>query len=287
MLLWMLKGFNNLKMRAYVARFLKSFAIPKEFFVDPIINDLYNQLQTEKSKFRKVHSQALQIQDDDAQSVVNQLKNEQKQLRNEKDQLITKLDKMMTKINNELYQNFGGNDQNGNSNDNDRFNGMLNATSQLRKFQEEEALLYERAYDMRRQHRMNQKYINQLLAQKNDLQEIMQFLNENIGNQHFNNNQILQRLSLKIDEKRLKISKLEDEIGENEEMLQDAVSMLHSEPINDQQVESLQDHVDSLEQQVMQLENQRDKLLEFRINHCTLFIFFSDIKLHISSCIIK
>ena len=59
----MLPKTKELQTRAYVARFLKPFDLPQEFFIDPVLSDLYQQLQQQQQAFKETHKTFIKNQD--------------------------------------------------------------------------------------------------------------------------------------------------------------------------------------------------------------------------------
>ena len=60
-LYWLLTKREELKTRAYIAKFLQSFDLPQEFLVDPIVYDLLEQLNQQKVVFKQTHQEYTQL----------------------------------------------------------------------------------------------------------------------------------------------------------------------------------------------------------------------------------
>ena len=129
---WCLQKFEHLQKRAYLARFLMPIEIPAEFFNDDLIAELSDRLKELQTEFKEVHKAADQTRSSGAKP--SELKAEIVQLEQEKTHLQNKIQKMKKDMNV----------------DEDYFRDMLKATSALRKEQENEVMIHERAREHRR-----------------------------------------------------------------------------------------------------------------------------------------
>ena len=166
-----------------------------------------------------------------------------RQLRNEKEQLIQKLNTMKNKVDTESVRYNHSNGEN-------KFDELLELTSTLRKYQEEEALLFERGHQQRRELNMNAKYVERLIRKRNDFQQII-----DDGN-------ILNGLKNKMNASQEILKKLDEEYSESHQLLNEALSIINGSQISQMDVQNLEMQVHEMQTQCHQLEKQRDKLLE-------------------------
>ena len=137
-----------------------------------------------------------------------------------------------------------------NQNGDNKFDDLLELTSTLRKHQEEEALLFERGHEQRRQLNINAKYLESLIRKRDDLQQIM------------DSGDVINGLNNKISDSQSILKKLDEEYSESHQLLNEALNVINGDQINQLDVQQLENHVNEMQEQVRQLEKQRDKLLE-------------------------
>ena len=210
--------------------------------MDPILYDLLQQLNQQKLLFKNTHKELLQSSGNNDGTVpsddLKSLKLDLKQLNNEKAQLIDKLSSMKSKVETESIEC-------------KQFDQLLKWTSSLRKHQEEEAELFERGHHQRRELNESSKYIQRIIRKQNDLQSII-----NSGDD------ILNALEGKISENQQNLVKMQEEYAENEELLNETLSIMNGAQMNQMDAENLENEVISVNADCQQLEKQRDKLLE-------------------------
>jgi len=214
------------------------------------------QLKEQKNVFKNTHQELTQLtsanddneaanmnQEHDPQQTVQSLKQDCRQLSTEKEQLTEKLGKMKEKAEAESTRFDDGKT---------RFAQLLQSTSTLRKYQEEEAMLFERGDEQRRELNMNAKHLQSLLSKRNHLQSIVNDDNEDMVN-------ALQR---KLTEQRVILGKLDEEYSENEQLLNEALSIINSgDRVSEQDIEQLENEVAEQQSEIAELEKQRDKIL--------------------------
>ncbi|CAG9333308.1 unnamed protein product [Blepharisma stoltei] len=111
--------------RAYLGKFLVTIHVPDEFLVEEDMKELYQTYKELMAQFQVTHQELEQVRQ---QALPPQeLKRDIDQLELEKEQLVTKISKLKAR-----YQG------------NEEFQQLLEATSKLRKEQEEEAMLVEK-----------------------------------------------------------------------------------------------------------------------------------------------
>ena len=137
-----------------------------------------------------------------------------------------------------------------NHGDDGRFQELLELTSSLRKQQEDEALLFDRGHEQRRELNESSKYLQRLLAKRNDLDSILS-----------GSGDIVDGLQQKIADSRLVLGKLDEEYSESHQLLNEAISILNGDEISELDVNDLEQTVAVLTADVEDLEKQRDSLL--------------------------
>lgn len=115
----------QMQQRAYLGRFLANIYVPDEFLVEDDMKYAYQEYKELQAQFQVVHQE---IEGQRSQALPpHELKKNIDQLEQEKEQLVTKISKLKVK--------FVGKED---------FQQLLEATSKLRKEQEEEAMLNEK-----------------------------------------------------------------------------------------------------------------------------------------------
>ena len=140
-LFWMLTRLPDLQRKAYTARFLVPLQVPDEFMVDEEMRDTMQIFKDLQAEFQAVHQGVESLRADSMNPA--DLKKEITQLEQEKEQLLTKINLFKTKGNREDFQ------------------ALLEATSKLRKEQEQDARLNEKERELTQTIEMNE---NQLLS---------------------------------------------------------------------------------------------------------------------------
>lgn len=178
---------------------------------------------------------------------------EQQQLLNEKKQLIKKLQTMKNKIHKNNVQN-NIESASVHSSKTQKFEELLEITSNMRKMQEEEQLLFERNDQQRKEHEMNQLFIQQLNEQK------MHLKNMNISN--LSAFEIIEEFQQKCKETQIILGKLDVQYTENHELLNEALSVINSEPVSMQELQAIENHVHLLSEECELMERKRDSMHE-------------------------
>ncbi|OQR98409.1 Intraflagellar Transport Protein 81 [Achlya hypogyna] len=127
-LYWALKGFAVHKKRAYLGRFLAPLQVPQEFLGNESLNGMYEQYKQLQNDFKNAHKQVEQLRTSKIRP--GELRKEITQLEEESHQLSEKIAHLKKKTASEQG-----------------FKDTLEATSALRKEQEEQAKLAERKRD--------------------------------------------------------------------------------------------------------------------------------------------
>ena len=125
---WLITKLPELQRRAYTAKFLVPVAIPDEFLVDEEMQETYQAYKDLQAEFQATHQNVDQMRQESMNPT--ELKKEITQLEQEKDQLLTKINLFKNKSNKEDFQ------------------ALLEATSKLRKEQEQDAKLTEKEREL-------------------------------------------------------------------------------------------------------------------------------------------
>jgi intraflagellar transport protein 81 len=124
---WALSRLPQLEKRAYLAKYLMSIECPQEFLQDEALMETYNHFKGLQAEFKEQHKQLTSVKKDPNSADPKALRSEITQLEDERGQLINKINRNKSKM---QYE--------------DGFNELLEATSSLRKEQEEESKLMDR-----------------------------------------------------------------------------------------------------------------------------------------------
>lgn len=227
-LYYILSSFPQMKQRAYLAKYLVSIYVPEEFTMDEDMQLIYQEYKELQSQFQGYHQELEQLR---AQSLPNtDLKKEIDQLENEKGQLLSRIAK--------YKQKFSGNAE---------FKELLDATSMLRKEQEEEARLVEKIHEQEQQVEWfsgsllsaQQRLINIKKAVSTDTtaQDMLNLLKADVKkNREFCNERIGRELSEKI---------------KRYEQMEQLISEPH---VSQQDIDQLQNDVKLLQRETQMLE---------------------------------
>jgi len=124
----MLSRLQDLQRKAYTARFLVPLAIPDEFLVDEDMRATQDEYRDLQAEFQAVHQGVESVRNESMNPT--DLKKEISQLEQEREQLLTKIN---------LFKNKGNSEE---------FQQLLQATSKLRKEQEQDAKLNEKEREL-------------------------------------------------------------------------------------------------------------------------------------------
>merc|ERR1719313_1385653 len=129
---WLLANFDQHKKKAYLAQYCVPFEVPEDILQDEAVFDLYQQYKEQQAQFKAMHSHLENLRSSSVSPA--ELKREIQQLDSERDHLVQKIQQFKNKT-----TNMQG------------FNVLLNATSMLRKEQEEEARIRDKIMEQRLQ----------------------------------------------------------------------------------------------------------------------------------------
>ena len=125
---WLITRLADLQRKAYTAKFLVPLAIPDEHLVDDEMRDTFQVYKDLQAEFEATHLNVESLRQESMNP--NDLKKEINQLEQEKEQLLTKINLFKNKSNKE------------------DFHALLEATSKLRKEQEQDAKLNEKEREL-------------------------------------------------------------------------------------------------------------------------------------------
>ena len=124
MLFWLLSNFEHLKRVAHISKFLVPLDIPQDIQVDAQMGEIYQQYKDLQAEFKAVHESTESMRQDAMKP--NELKKEIVQLEAEREQLRQKISSHKSKTTGPAFAE------------------VLEATSKLRKMQEQDAQLAQR-----------------------------------------------------------------------------------------------------------------------------------------------
>jgi len=242
---WILSNLEPLKKRAYLAQYCVTLEVPEEILQDEQVFDLYQHYKDLQGQFKAVHSHLENLRVNSVSP--NELKREIQQLETERDHLVQKIHQFKNKT-----ANMGG------------FNVLLQATSMLRKEQEEEARVRDKIMEQRLQLDQTQALFldsSRALMQVRDAQKTRDYSAETM----------LKLLREEVSKNRTTYSRLVREAQEKGQRCAQFESAL-SEPSvtqaqishNDMEIERLKNEIHHLEEQVGKTSEADGKLTIYR-----------------------
>jgi len=242
---WLVQNLDALKKRAYLANYCVTLDVPEEILQDEQVFELFNEYKTLQSHFKAVHSHLEQLRTSSVSPA--DLKREIQQLDAEKDHLVQKISQFKQKTANQAG-----------------FQVLLNATSMLRKEQEEEARLREKIVEQRIQLDQTQAFFldsSRALCQVRDAQKqrncsaetMLKLLREEVAK----NRTSVQRFQRETEEKMRRVQELEQALSEP------SITQMHITQ-NDMQIEQFKTEIESLKSQVTAQSDTDGKLTIYR-----------------------
>ncbi len=156
-LFWIVTRLAELQRKAYTARFLVPLAIPEEFLVDDEMRETFQVYKDLQAEFQATHMNVEALRQESMNP--GDLKKEIGQLEQEKEQLLTKINLFKSKSNKQDFQ------------------ALLEATSKLRKEQEQDAKLAEKERELTA---MIEFYESQCLTVKQRLMDVRKMYSDNV-----------------------------------------------------------------------------------------------------------
>mmetsp|Transcript_34459 Transcript_34459/g.93387 ORF Transcript_34459/g.93387 Transcript_34459/m.93387 type:complete len:673 (-) Transcript_34459:76-2094(-) len=155
MLYWMLCNLDQLKKRAYLAKFCMNLDVPEEFLREEQVYGIYQSYKELQSQFKATHAHV--EQERQGRMVPHDLQREVAQLDAEREQLAQKIQHLRVK-----------------SEKDEGFHVLLQVTSMLRKEQEEEARLSEKLAEQRYQLEQTEQMYIERSARLREMREASQ-----------------------------------------------------------------------------------------------------------------
>uniref|UniRef100_A0A7S4GQ01 IFT81 calponin homology domain-containing protein n=1 Tax=Oxyrrhis marina TaxID=2969 RepID=A0A7S4GQ01_OXYMA len=227
-LLWLLQNLQQLKKRAYLAKYCVTFEVPEEFLKDDEMAQLFNHYRELQATFKATHSH---LEQQVHHSVTpGELKREIQQLDAEKEQLVHKISAFKQKTANQPG-----------------FDELLQVTSALRKQQEEDARISERIREQRMQldqveqlHMMTRERYAELIAAQNSEDSSAESMLRHLRNDVSRSRDTLTRLQRDAEEKQKRVMQLDE--------------MLKLPTVTQSDIQRLESDVGAVHDQIAQLE---------------------------------
>ncbi|EQB77366.1 hypothetical protein CB1_000340029 [Camelus ferus] len=144
---WLLQRTNELKKRAYLARFLIKLEVPSEFLQDETVADTNKQYEELMEAFKTLHKECEQLKASGFSTA--EIRRDISAMEEEKDQLIKRVERLKKRV--ETVQNH---------------QRMLKIARQLRVEKEREEFLAQQKQEQKNQINEINKQINQLIEKK-------------------------------------------------------------------------------------------------------------------------
>lgn len=228
-LYWLLSNLDQLKKRAYLAKFCVNLEVPEEFLREENVYEIYQQYKELQSQFKATHAHVEQ----ERQGRMNpsDLQREVAQLDAEREQLAQKIQHLRLKSEKE-----------------EGFAVLLQATSMLRKEQEEEARLGEKLAEQRYQLEQTEQLYIEKSARLRELREAQQ--QDGQGDAGV----MLKMLRSEVSKNREALSRVRKESEEKIQRLQQIETAFSEPPVTKQDIDKLEAEIETMQSQVQQLE---------------------------------
>lgn len=235
-LYFLLTQYPKHKKRAYLAQFLVSIDVPSHYLVDEEMNGVYQTYKELQAEFQAA------VQNVDQQKVESQspkdLQKNIAQLEQEKEQLVSKIT-MLKKRNA----------------DKPGFKELIEATSQLRKEQEETSKLYEKSMEQKAQ---LDWFDQQLLVSKQRLIDIKKMAAQNTSPE-----KMLEMLKADVSKSRNLCNEiLGRELADKSKRLQQIEFILYEPPVTQAELERLTIEIQQLQRETASLESKFKAMAE-------------------------
>jgi intraflagellar transport protein 81 len=242
---WLLTNLDALKKRAYLAQYCVTLEVPEEIVQDEQVYELYQHYKDLQGQFKAVHSHLETLRTNSVSP--NELKREIQQLETERDHLVQKIHQFKNKT-----TNMAG------------FQVLLQATSMLRKEQEEEARIRDKIMEQRLQLDQTQALFldsSRALMQVRDAQKTRDYSAETM----------LKLLREEVSKNRTTYSRLVREAQEKGQRCSQFEAALSEPPVtqaqishNDMEIDRLKTEIHHLEEQVAKQSDSDGKLTIYR-----------------------
>jgi len=228
-LYWLLSNLEQLKKRAYLAKFCVNLEVPEEFLREEAVYEIYQQYKELQSQFKATHAHVEQ----ERQSRMNptDLQREVAQLDAEREQLAQKIQHLRAKSEKE-----------------EGFQVLLQVTSMLRKEQEEEARLAEKLAEQRYLLEQTEQTYIERSGRLREMREAQQQDGEG------NAEAMLKMLRSEVLKNREALSRVRKECEEKVQRLQQIDTALSEPPVTKQDIDKLEGEIGAMQSEIQQLE---------------------------------
>uniref|UniRef100_A0A7S3SKN9 IFT81 calponin homology domain-containing protein n=1 Tax=Strombidinopsis acuminata TaxID=141414 RepID=A0A7S3SKN9_9SPIT len=228
-LYWMLNNLEQLRKRAYLAKFCMNLEVPEEFLRDEKVYDVYQQYKELQSQFKATHAHVEQ----ERQGRMNptELQREVAQLDAEREQLHQKIQYLRTK-----------------SEKDESFQILLQVTSLLRKEQEEEARLAEKLAEQRYQLEQTEHMYIERSQRLREMKEAQQADGEG------NAEAMLKMLRGEVSKGREALHRVRKECEEKVTRLKEIDSALSDPPVTKGDIDGLEEEIGQMQAEIQALE---------------------------------
>jgi len=228
-LFWILSNLEQLRKRAYLAKYCVSLEVPEEFLREETVYEIYQQYKELQSQFKATHTHVEQ----ERQCRMNpaELQKEVAQLDAEREQLVQKIQQLRMRSERE-----------------EGFQVLLQATSMLRKEQEEEARLAEKLAEQRYQlEQTEQLYIER----SGRLREMREAQSQGNGGSA---DAMLKVLRSEVLKNREALNRVRKETEEKLLRLQHIDNALNEPPVTKADIDKLEVDIGSMQTEIQSLE---------------------------------
>lgn len=233
-LFWLLSNLENLKKRAYLAKFCMNLEVPEEFLRDDQVYQAFQHYKELQSQFKATHSHVEQ----ERQGRMNpaDLQREVAQLDAEREQLSQKIQHLKNKTEKD-----------------EGFSVLLQVTSMLRKEQEEEARLAEKLAEQKYQLEQTEQMYIERSARLREMREAQQQEGEGSAEA------MLKMLQSEVTKSREANFRVRKECEEKIQRLREVDNALSDPPVTKMDIDSLEGEIGAMQNEIRALE---DKIQE-------------------------
>lgn len=228
-LYWLLSNLEQLRKRAYLAKFCVNLEVPEEFLREEQVYEIFQQYKELQSQFKATHAHVEQ----ERQGRMNpsDLQKEVAQLDAEREQLAQKIQHLRTKSEKE-----------------EGFQVLLQVTSMLRKEQEEEARLAERLGEQRFQLEQTEQLYIERSARLREMREAQQQDGEG------NAEAMLKMLRSEVMKNREALNRVRKECEEKFQRLQHIDTALSEPPVTKTDIDTMEAEIGGMQSEIQSLE---------------------------------
>mmetsp|Transcript_55408 Transcript_55408/g.96848 ORF Transcript_55408/g.96848 Transcript_55408/m.96848 type:complete len:675 (-) Transcript_55408:88-2112(-) len=228
-LYWLLNNLEQLKKRAYLAKFCVNLEVPEEFLREEQVYEIYQSYKELQGQFKATHAHVEQ----ERQGRMNpsDLQKEVAQLDAEREQLAQKIQHLRAKSEKE-----------------EGFQVLLQVTSMLRREQEEEARLAEKLAEQRYQLEQTEQMYIERSARLREMREAQQQDGEG------NAEAMLKMLRSEVHKNREALARVRKECEEKMQRLQQIDAALSEPPVTKADIDKLEGEISSMQSEIQSLE---------------------------------